>query len=111
MNKAREYLELKGYDQTYWGNIIIEAEERNCFTEENEIDSGGWVTCACGRVTSDIPRYENKGRPQDKILNRLGDYFPITVEADEFLEAAKTLVRIEKRALRVAKAHLQEQRA
>tara|TARA_R110000796_G_scaffold177389_1_gene294232 strand:- start:348 stop:683 length:336 start_codon:yes stop_codon:yes gene_type:complete len=111
MNKAKEYLELKGLDQTYWGSIIVWAEERGSFTTRSKEQAGSWVTCACGRVTSDIPRYELQSRPQDRLLNNLGGRFYGAVEENDFLAAAQTLVRIEARAIIVAKAHLQEQTA
>ena len=111
MNEARDYLELKGFDSTYWGNIIIEAEERGYFTSSNVIEGGSWVTCACGKVTSDIPRRGHQRRPEDDRLVVLGERFDGCIEDDAFLKAAKTLVRIEARATIVAKEYLQEQRA
>jgi hypothetical protein len=116
MNKAKEYLELKGYDQTYWGKKIIAAEKRGRFTESNINHSADWVTCACGRVTADIPRdpdthFHGYNTPLDAILRERGFDFYTAVDDNRFLKAAQTLVSIEARAIVVAKAYLQEQRA
>jgi hypothetical protein len=110
MNEARDYLELKGFDQTYWGSVIIAAEKRRGFTEDEDECALSWVTCACGSVTSDIPRNE-ESKPYDEELFDSGGLFSELVSGDAFLEAAQTLVRIEARAIIVAKAHLKEQRA
>ena len=55
MNEAKQYLELKRLDTTYWGKRIIAAENRGRFTDEDGYEAGDFVTCACGRLTVDIP--------------------------------------------------------
>ncbi len=118
MNEAKEYLELKGLDNSYWGKKIIAAEERGKFTASNRHHAADWVTCACGKITSDIPRTldldedsHSYNVPLDSVLKDHGFSFYDNVEADRFLAAAETLVSIETRAIIVAKAHLKEQKA
>ena len=111
MNEARQYLELKGLDATYWGKKTIAAEKRGRFTDFNLEQAGDFVTCACGRVTADIPRRRDYDVPCDEELERLGMQFESDVLTDNFLEAAKTLTAIEARALIVAKEHQRESTA
>ena len=111
MNEARQYLELKGLDATYWGKKTIAAEKRGYFTESNVDQAGEGVTCACGRAASDIPRTVVEGStryPIDPHLQRLGSRFHLFVMGNQILKASETLVAIEARALIVAKEHQQE---
>ena len=111
MNEARQYLELKGLDTTYWGRKIIAAEKRGDFTGFNVQQAGDFVTCACGRVTTDIPRCRDYGGPLDSKIVRLGMQFDLDVTYNNFLEAAQTLTDIEARALIVANEHQRESTA
>ena len=104
---AQSYLLGSGLSATYWGKKIIAAEGRGRFTESNIDQANGWVTCACGKSTSDILR-SFTGRPMDSYLGKLGEDFSEFVHGGEIYEAAKTLALIEKRATAVAKESLQE---
>jgi hypothetical protein len=69
-----------------------------------------WVTCACGQMCKDLPRFVGSTAPMDMELNSLGLEFMTCIEdaydaygrwADEFPKlihkAKKTLIKIEKR--------------
>lgn len=88
--------------QTVWGQRIAAAEERGHFTEEDNDEAASWVTCACGRITADIPRSPGLGVPRDGQLSRLGTEFCVYVGADDFDSARRTLEAIELRAVEVA---------
>lgn len=108
MKEAQEYLTAKNLDTTYWGKKIIAAEARGNFTESNINQSAEWVTCACGRLTGDIPRaadtrFQSYNMPLDRVLKDLGFEFYNAVEDNEFLYAAELLDKIETRARIVAK--------
>jgi hypothetical protein len=105
MKKAKEYLTAAGFDQTHWGKIIVAAENRGSFTDSNNDKAATWVTCACGRITQDIPR-NRRSRPLDAELIRLGNKFSFEVESNEFLSAARILLRIEARAIVASKEYL-----
>ncbi len=116
IGQAEDVLNMAGLDTTYWGKKIIAAEKRGRFTKSNSNEASDWVTCACGKVTSDIPRNLDENSPVYKTpidyrLQERGFDFYNTVEDNEFLAAAQTLVAIENRAITVAKAYLKEQRA
>lgn len=105
---AQSYLLGRGLSATYWGKKIIAAEARGKFTESNINQSAGWVTCACGRVTADIPRdpdtrFQSYNTPLDRILKGRGFAFYEAVEDNKFLDAAEILNDIETRARIVAK--------
>ena len=108
MREAQEYLTEKNQHITYWGKKIIAAEARGKFTESNINQSAGWVTCACGKVTADIPRdpdtrFQSYNTPLDRILKGRGFAFYEAVEDNKFLDAAEILHEIETRARIVAK--------
>ena len=108
VSEAKQYLELKGLGTTYWGKKIIAAENRGRFTDFNLEQAGDFVTCACGRVTVDIPRGGDYHVPLDSELERLGMQFDLDVTYNNFLEAARTLAAIEARAHIVANEHQRE---
>lgn len=112
MNEAKQYLDSKGLSDTYWGKIIIEAEDRGRFTIREITLGNSWVTCACGQLTSDIPRFIKGGLlrgPKDLELENLGYGFGQTVMVSAFFASAKALHEIETRAIIVATEYQQEQ--
>jgi hypothetical protein len=99
---AKVYLKKMNLNTTYWGNKIIVAEKRGHFTVKDADEAASWVTCACGKVTEDIPRDPQLHDPLDIYLREMGNTFHDFVVWDDFLEAAHNLNRIEKRAMEVA---------
>ena len=89
-------------DRSHWGQKILNAEQRGRFTDEEEMRAIDWVTCACGRVTHDIPRDTN-GAPLNGELARLGVAFSDAVAERDFSEAASLLIQIEALAVKVSK--------
>lgn len=101
MKTAKEILEKAKLHKTVWGKRIIAAEERGYFTDEDKRLARSWVTCACGKVTHDIPR--NWGnRPIDDQLVQYGCVFEKNIIRHQAKDAANTLIKIEKRAIKVA---------
>ena len=117
LREVETLLTKHNLQDTVWGKRIIQAtkptwveeEERHMkgFTFQDVLNAETWVTCACGEVTVDIPRgnKSNKDIPQDEGLVRLGDTFATAVRRENRLLAAKTLIKIEERALEVSKEH------
>lgn len=87
---------------TFWGRRIMAASKRKKFTEKEKNDSANWTTCACGRVTIDIPRVSSIGAPCDMTLRIRGYDFFSHVSGSRVRQAALTLVAIEERARIVA---------
>jgi hypothetical protein len=111
MSETKRFLHEEGLAETYWGKIIITAEEEGGFTPTNRNESMSWVTCACGKITQDIPRVfdhdtNTSDYPVDKKLQQLGNWFCSKVYNDEYLVAAKTLIEIEERAMIVARENV-----
>jgi hypothetical protein len=100
--KAKRYLEYKNLHETYWGKRIIAAEENGGFSDEDVELAGDYVTCACGKVTHDIPRSSETSIPYDNKIADLGLRFNTEVISEEPWEAAKILVEIELRARLIA---------
>lgn len=103
---AADILKDAGHDHTHWGRIIIKAERQGEFTNEDQLASGNWVTCACGKLDKDIPRWQldvgiDKGRPKDDALVNLGGLFCHAVMENRFTSAAHLLCNIERRAISV----------
>jgi hypothetical protein len=90
-----------GLDKTHWGKRILKAAARGSFTPGDRVDSGGWVSCACGKLVNGIPRERLGGPPIDPRLYTLGCMFSDDVDDDEFFKAANTLINIEDRAIQV----------
>ena len=110
----KELLAEHNLQHSVWGKKILKAQKSpEGFTLQDKYDSMSWVTCACGRVTADIPRRsrlaEVPNQPLDFLLRMLGSKFYSKVCEDNPLEAAKTLVKIEARALVVAAKRGEEQ--
>lgn len=103
MNEAKQHLEGEGLTHTHWGKIIIAAEKRGKFTRQEIVLSAGWVTCACGKITSDIIRRSTNNAPEDEILASLGVDFFTALSCAKIPEAAYVLSQIETRAIIVAK--------
>ena len=87
--------------RTVWGKRIISAEIRGEFSARDRRDSSGWTTCACGRVTVDVPR-AHWGWPLDGRLYAAGARFLEAVCDNGFVKAARNLIQIERRAAAVA---------
>jgi hypothetical protein len=103
MNKTKEILIDAGVKDTYWGRAILSAQKVGHFTPANKNKAGNWVTCACGKITHDIPRDHKGGEmPLDSLLSQLGMDFYDCVSTDKIVSSAKTLVLIEQRAIEVA---------
>jgi len=96
--QAKDELESAGFDDSFWGTIIIQAEHEGSFSEEARRQSEDWTTCACGQQD---PRLhdEDGGTPLDRDLVKLGLNFEEAVADDDFLQAALTLIAIERTAI------------
>jgi hypothetical protein len=96
---AKQILTKAGLEGRYWGKKIIAAEAQKGFTDANIIKAWRWTTCACGKLNDGIPRsYGPSGWPLDDDLFDLGVDFSSAVANNHFLDSAKTLIKIEKRA-------------
>lgn len=106
-----EILKEANLQDSYWGKLLLNAELLGV-TEDLTKQAGNWPTCACGRLTYDIPRKEGKngaiGCPLDETLYRLGMHFYDSLCYGSVGQTAKTLVEIEKRAQIVAAEYHQE---
>lgn len=66
-------------EETHWGKRILKALEMGNFTHADRLDSSKWITCACGKVDADIPRFMKAdlpsmiGQPHDDELFELGN--------------------------------------
>ena len=104
--KAINTLTRHGLQDSHWGKRILRAVKRNTFTSKDTWKAGNWVSCACGKVTADIPRCktygQSEGAPTDFKLKDLGMDFHFYVAENNFDKAARTLVLIEKHAQLVA---------
>ena len=105
MSDTKQILTKAGLQDSHWGKIILEAENRGNFTEDDADKAQEWVTCACGKVNSDIERHID-GIPVDITLGDLGEDFAKIVGMNmveyRYKRAANTLVEIEQRALVVS---------
>jgi hypothetical protein len=97
---AKQLLTEANLHATHWGKRIITAEEFHGTTPSDLSDSGEWTTCACGKQDPRIPRTKS-GAPIDEYLEELGVAFYQNVCAHRFLEAAETLIAIERRAAEI----------
>ena len=107
-SEAKWCLKKYGLEATYWGEIIIEAEERGYFTADEKQMASGWLVCACGRAIENFPfiqRSKCGGVPSDKELLDQGVYFSEAVYRNEFLFAAETLGEIEQRVRVLIEEH------
>jgi len=116
MNTTYDTLKKAGILKSYWGKIIRGAEMNGRFTPENEHEAGEWQTCACGHQSANIPRAARTSwgeehpasyaEPDDKLLREYGVRFAHNISDNNPLDAARTLVQIEKRAAKVMGAEL-----
>lgn len=106
MKSAYEILKEAKLLSTYWGKRIALAEKKGYFTRHDLVKAAGWVTCACGKITADIPRMDDDhitgNIPLDYELQDLGKVFPSRITMGHFKGAASILVEIEARAIIVA---------
>ncbi len=98
-------LKIKTTPTPYWTKVIEEARERHAtgvppFTTEQKALSWEWVTCACGKQDSRIPRNE-EGEPLDDELDNLGNEFYAAVDDDDIDKAEKYLAKIELRSAQI----------
>jgi len=98
---AKSLLVAAGLDETLWGKRIIQIERTGIVPIEWGEEARDWQTCACGRQDERIPRYED-GEPLDEQLSASGAWFPLYLQSN-IVEAARCLIRIEKRAAEVLK--------
>lgn len=101
MENVQEILTSAGVSDTPWGKRIHSAWVRGEFSTSNNRKAGSWGHCPCAHLPSAIPAQRDGhsvGRPVDKVLHSLGVDFEYHVWANEFTEAAKTLVAIHARA-------------
>ena len=109
MSHTTKILKPAGLDQTKWGQRIIQAEERNHFTENDIHLAADWPTCACGEtyVRNPFecldPQGDYERAPTDHVLQRLGADFSIEVNHHNYSLAAETMVEIEQRAIEIAR--------
>lgn len=97
----KTYAETKGAEPFDWNKALkglrtgIRAQNQT----ELSIRAKSWVTCACGNLCAEIPRWKfEKGRPVDERLADLGADFACHVAACKWSEARQTLAEIEKRS-------------
>jgi hypothetical protein len=93
---AEQVLVEAGLEKTFWGRIIIDAENNDEFDEADVNNAGDWTTCACGQQDSRLHR--TGGIPLDSYLQDYGYKFNYAVNHNNFVLAAETLVDIEDRA-------------
>ena len=96
--KAKLLLIAASLDETIWGKRIIRAEKRGYFTTSDNGEARNWNTCACGKQDKRLLSY---GKPKDFWLYHWGCVFSDQVGTDHPLGAAKTLIKIEKRAAKI----------
>tara|TARA_R110000782_G_scaffold10750_10_gene33287 strand:- start:497 stop:817 length:321 start_codon:yes stop_codon:yes gene_type:complete len=106
MKTAEEVLVESGLSYSHWGSILIDAEAIGFFTSESKEASSTWMSCACGKLDDHIEREGPYGSPVDYELRRLGNSFYQLVDCDDFLEAALTLVKIEKRSIELLRGDI-----
>ncbi len=95
--------------KTKWGVAILENVHSKCrrFHTSTILAASSWVSCACGRLSKNIPRKSPQGKPKDELLSKLGVYFYRAIRDGRPKIAAKVLVRIEVRANEIlTKPHL-----
>ena len=88
-----------------WGKRILNACKEGEFTQEDIINAGSWVTCACGETSAYIPRVSRGLKPTDIELRRLGTEFLIHVKQNEMAKATLVLVAIEERAVEIERKY------
>ena len=95
MKTAQSIIKEAGLGLSYWGKIIILAEMRRSFNDEDSYRANSWTTCACGKQDAALM---GEYGPHDSQLDELGEDFSIAIFEDNFLEAAQLLVKIEYRS-------------
>ena len=103
MNEAHKLLKAHNLDKSAWGIRIVESEGNTFFSLVDRFESDDWITCACGEQDPRLHRKRDtnigiKDSPLDNKLYKYGMDFTDAVHADNFLEAAQILVKIEERA-------------
>lgn len=89
----------------YWHDAIRIARENGSFTKEDRIKANSWVDCACGkqdpRIQRFSPAHDDVGAPLDSELREYGFEFGDAVNLDDFNNAARLIILIEKRAAEI----------
>ena len=98
---ATKILRKARLGSTHWGKLIIAAEKRGSFDETDRRLSKNWVTCACGKLKFAKRNWD--GVPVDYFLKKFGMEFTKEIIRNSFLGAAKKLISIEKRAVKLVK--------
>ena len=92
--QAKDALKSAGFDDSFWGAIIIQAENRKGFDEAERDAAADHYPCACGQLD---PRLQDEyGVPFDDTQEAIGLVFSDAVDNDDFLQAALTLIDIER---------------
>lgn len=103
MRTAKDVLTKTNLHKTHWGKVIISAERKAGFLNEDRRKAEDWATCACGKQDKRIERNLD-GVPKDYLLACLGMRFFDRVASADFYRAALTLIEIEKRAAELIRA-------
>ena len=69
--------------------------------------AGDWITCACGKLDNNIPRFSD-GDPIDPYLREYGKLFEASVLDCDFAKAAQLLCKIEKRSAKILSENIDE---
>ena len=106
MKSAKELLEEAGLDDTVWGCVIINAEFRGGFTENDANDAVSWFFSADGDGILMVHAKRDKyGRAHpDHYLYSRGLEFNCCVSNNWFFSAAETLIKIEKRTIELLRS-------
>ena len=105
--KAKKILETAKLQDTFWGKIIIASEKRGHFTVHKKELAGDRITCACGKLDNNIPRFSD-GDPIDPYLREYGKLFEASVLDCDFAKAAQLLCKIEKRSAKILSENIDE---
>ncbi len=104
---AKEILTDAGIQRLWWPREIIKAERQGFMDDEVEEKSYEWTTCACGREDkslkigwdSDLGEYIHE--PKDQWLRDWGQKFPHALSGKQWPEAARLVVKIHNRAIKL----------
>lgn len=103
-SRVHAELQAAGVLATVWGKILIEAAKRGDFTDAESNLAANWVTCACGRVAAEIS-VNDIGKPLDHLLSNYGANFSQAIDRNQPINAARSLVLIEARAIELTEQH------
>lgn len=104
--QSKKYSEASGEVPFDWYSFLERAYITEPEWENAEELSKSWVTCACGNLCQEIPRYEHssqKGMPIDDELRYLGNKFHRCILHRYIDDAKSMLQRIEVRSSEILK--------